>query len=373
MPSAAPLSARKRDTLATTVFVEVIDTLVSDFDIIDILTQLSAHCVELLDAAAAGILLADDRGHLRVVGASTEQVQLLELFQIQNDQGPCLDCYTTGQTVTAIDLNMASPWPQFAAHSVAVGYPCVYAIPLRLNTTILGCLNLFITHPHPLTTTDAALARALADLASIAIVQHHASFQPNTSSNRMRSAMNDRIAIEHAKGMIAGHNAIDMHESFVMLRAYAQHINRGLTDIANQVVSGELGVHEIASHVGSLQYGLDPEQPYLTTRTSVEGHRQVVYLTGELDLHTRSICLQACLTNADSDVDVDISALTFMDCAGYGALIAARGALEQQSRTLTITNSTRQPAHLLALLSPPTSSQRTMTEQQGAGGDHVRL
>ena len=360
MSTAAQLAAHKQHTLTTTLFVEIIDSLVNDFDIIEILTQLTGHCVDLLDAAAAGILLADDNGHLRVIGASTEQVQLLELFQIQNEQGPCLDCYTTGHTVEAIDLNAVSPWPQFAARSVAAGYPCVYAIPLRLNNATLGCLNLFSTHPHPLTTTDAALAQALADLASIAIVQHHASLQPDNSTDRLRHAVHDRVAIEQAKGMIAEHHTINMHDAFVMLRTYAQHNQRGLTDIANHIVSGELGPHEIASQTSSSHLDLDTEQPPLTTRTIITGHRHVVYLSGELDLNTRNTCLQACLTNADSDVHVavDISALTFMDCAGYGSLIAARRGLQQQERTLTIINPTGQPARLLALLATPTNTQQ---------------
>jgi len=349
--TASPLDAHARHSLSTSVFVEIIGTLVNEFDIIDILTRLAAHCVELLDVDAAGVLLADDNGHLRVVGASSEQVQLLELFQIQNEQGPCLDCYRTGRAVTAVDLSTASPWPQFAARSVAAGYPCVYAIPLRLNAVTLGCLNLFISHPHPLTATDTALAQALADLASIAIVQHHQSFQTGetTSVAHMHRTLDSRIAIEQAKGMIAEHEAIDMHDAFVMIRSYAHHTDCRLTDVSKDLVAGRLDIRDITTQTGSSQPDLDAKLPF-STRTIVEVRRRVVYISGELDLATRDACLQACLSDDYSHIDIDVSGVTFMDCVGYGSLITARHAIERQGGTLTITNWTGQPARLFALL-----------------------
>ena len=163
MSDASQHRSLNRHTLAATTFVEILDTLVNDFDVIDVLTQLTSRCVDLLDVSAAGILLADESGHLRIVGASSERIQLLELFQLQNDQGPCLDCYTTGETVAAPDLNAPTPWPKFSAESVAAGYRSVYAIPLHHNSVTLGCLNLFMSDPGPLASSDAVLAQALAD------------------------------------------------------------------------------------------------------------------------------------------------------------------------------------------------------------------
>ena len=199
-----------RNALTAVTFVEIVDTLVDDFDVIDVLTVLTSRSVELLAAAAAGILLADTTGQLRVMAASTEQVELLELFQIQNDEGPCLDCFNTGAVVVHDNLDAASPWPQFAAESVRAGFPSVCAVPLRLKAVILGCLNLFMSAPISLAAADVALAQALADVASIAIIQDQATREAAIREGQLQHALNSRIAIEQAKGMIAERGSVDM-------------------------------------------------------------------------------------------------------------------------------------------------------------------
>jgi len=242
--------AGDRSALTATAFVEIVDTLVGDFDVIDVLTSLTSHCVELLDVAAAGILLADDHRHLRVVGASTEQIGLLELFQIQNDEGPCLDCFHTGRMVANDDLTGDTIWPAFARESVRAGYPSVCAIPLRLKDLVLGCLNLFLDVPAPLGSLDIALARALADVASIAIVQDHATRAAAVREGQLQHALDSRIAIEQAKGMLAESAQVDMDRAFAMLRTYARRNSYGLTDVARALVAGELGVDLISRQQG---------------------------------------------------------------------------------------------------------------------------
>jgi GAF domain-containing protein len=234
--------AVNRQALTATTFVEIVDTLVSDFDVIEVLTSLTSRCVDLLDASAAGILLADSQGHLRVIGASTEQIQLLELFQIQNDEGPCLDCYSSGRGVVVGNLNDASPWPLFGAESVRVGFPSVCAVPLRLKDVILGCLNLFLSEPVALGDADIALAQALADVASIAIIQNQATRDAIVREGHLQHALNSRVAIEQAKGMIAERAEVDMNEAFARLRAYSRNNNRGLTEVAKSVISGSIAV-----------------------------------------------------------------------------------------------------------------------------------
>ncbi|MDP2293530.1 MAG: GAF and ANTAR domain-containing protein [Actinomycetota bacterium] len=246
MSDEALAHAATRQTLTATTFVEIVDTLVSDFDVIEVLTVLTSRCVELLDSAAAGILLADEEGHLRVIGASTEQVQLLELFQIQNDQGPCLDCYHTGVVVAQADLRATSPWPEFAAESVAAGFPSVCAVPLRLKSVILGCLNLFMSEAVELSEADLALAQALADVASIAMIQDQASRDAAIREGHLQHALTSRIAIEQAKGMIAERGRVDMNEAFARLRAFARNNNRGLTEVAQALVDGSLTVDLVA-------------------------------------------------------------------------------------------------------------------------------
>jgi GAF domain-containing protein len=238
--------AADRQILTTTTFVEIVDTLVGEFDVIEVLTVLTSRCVELLGAAAAGILLADGDGHLRVIGASTEQIQLLELFQVQNDQGPCLDCFHTGAVVLHSDLDAVSPWPLFAAECTEAGFASVCAVPLRLKARILGCLNMFMAEPGGLPETDVALAQALADVASIAIIQDQATRDAAVREGHLQHALNSRIVIEQAKGMIAERSKVDMDEAFSRLRTYARNHNLGLTSLAEALVAGTTNVDVIA-------------------------------------------------------------------------------------------------------------------------------
>ena len=230
-----------RQALTATAFVELVDTLVGDFDVIDVLTGLTGRCVELLGAAAAGVLLADPDGTLRVIGSSTEQIQLLELFQVQNEQGPCLDAYTTGKVVISADMT-TSPWPKFAAESIAAGFPSVCAIPLRLKSSVLGCLNLFMSEAVALSDTDVVIARALADVASIAIVQDQATRDSEVREGHLQYALQSRISIEQAKGMIAQRKDLDMDAAFRQLRDHARNNNRRLTDVAEAIATGALSV-----------------------------------------------------------------------------------------------------------------------------------
>ena len=184
-------------------------------------------------------------GQLRVIGASTEQVQLLELFQIQNDEGPCLDCYHSGHVVAHAHLDGDSPWPQFAAECVLSRVPVRVCDPAPAKTVVLGCLNLFMASPVALSETEIALAQALGDVASIAIVQDQAIRDAAIREGHLQHALNSRIAIEQAKGMIAERKRIDMDEAFSRLRAYARNNNQGLTEIAEALVMGTLDVDAI--------------------------------------------------------------------------------------------------------------------------------
>ena len=199
-----------------------------------------------MDVAAAGILLADETGRLRVIGASTEQVQLLELFQLQSDEGPCLDCYRTGLVVASERLDAESPWPVFAAESLRVGFPSVCAVPLRLHDVVLGCLNLFMRDPVPLGALDVALARALADVASIAIVQDQATREAAVREGQLQHALSSRIVIEQAKGMLAEFAGVDMDHAFARLRSFARNRNRRLTEVAAELVAGSIAVAQVS-------------------------------------------------------------------------------------------------------------------------------
>ena len=245
--------ALNRQALTATTFVEIVDTLVDDFDVIEVLTLLTSRSVELLEAAAAGILLADSEGQLRVIGASTEQVGLLELFQIQNDEGPCLDCYNTGAVVRSSSLDEISPWPRFAQESVRAGLPSVCAVPLRLKDLILGCLNLFMSEPIGLSDSEILLAQALADVASIAIVQDQATRQAAIREGHLQHALTSRISIEQAKGMISERGHVDMDEAFNRLRSYA-----GATTAASPRLPSRL----LPGRSASKRYGTGADRPH---------------------------------------------------------------------------------------------------------------
>ena len=234
-----------REALATRTFVQLADTLVVDFDLIDLLTVLAARSVELLGAAAAGILLADTEGRLRVMAASNEEAELLELFQVQSDEGPCLDCYSSGDAVINADLRGGTPWPAFAKESMRLGFTSVCALPMRLRHDRLGCLNLFVAQPGGLNQTDVALAQALADVASIAIVQDGANRLATTRELQLQHALDSRVIIEQAKGMIAEHESVTMDGAFSLIRTYARNNNLPLTETAENLVDGQLSIDTV--------------------------------------------------------------------------------------------------------------------------------
>jgi transcriptional regulator with GAF, ATPase, and Fis domain len=223
--------------LLSDTFVGLADTMVADFDVIDFLHMLTDRSVALLAASAAGVVLADPRGELRVAAASSEAAGLIELFQIQNDQGPCLDCFRTGQPVTAADLTSADqPWPRFAAAAVQAGFRTVEALPMRLRDQVVGALNLFRATPGPFAAADLRIGQALADVATIGLLQEQSLRRTEILAEQLQGALNSRVIIEQAKGKLAERLTIDMEDAFRMLREYARNSNQHLTDVARSFV-----------------------------------------------------------------------------------------------------------------------------------------
>jgi len=219
-------------------FVELADTLVGDFDALDFLHLLTTRCTQLLDVTAAGVLLADLAGDLRVMAASSEQVRLLELFQLQNDQGPCLDCYRSGEPVSVPDLSaVQGRWQRFTPEARRRGFSAVVALPMRLRQNIIGAMNLFSTGPG-LDLADIQIAQALADVATIGILQHRAHRQADTVVTQLQTALNSRVFIEQAKGILAQRLGIGMDEAFSTLRDHARANHRHLTELAQAIVAG---------------------------------------------------------------------------------------------------------------------------------------
>jgi transcriptional regulator with GAF, ATPase, and Fis domain len=226
------------DVRLADVFVEMADTLVDDFDVIDFLHVLTERCVQLLGVSAAGLLLTDEQDTLQVVAASSERTRLLELFQLQTDQGPCVDCFRTGRPVSVADLPSAGRWPRFTAAAADVGFAAVHALPMRLRTEIIGALNFFDIDPGALDAGKLRVGQALADVATIGLLQHRAISQRDTLTEQLQTALNSRVLIEQAKGMVAERLHLDMAEAFVLLRGTARSHNRRLSDLATAIVNG---------------------------------------------------------------------------------------------------------------------------------------
>jgi len=225
--------------LLSDTFVELADTMVADFDVIDFLHLLTDRSVALLAASAAGVVLADPRGELRVAAASSEEAGLLELFQLQNDQGPCLECFRTGRPVTATDLaSAAQRWPRFAQAAMQAGFASVEALPMRLRDQVIGALNLFRAEPDPLDPADLRIGQALADVATIGLLHERNVRRRETVAEQLQAALNSRVIIEQAKGKLAERLGLDMDHAFTMLREYARNTNQRLTDVARVFVDG---------------------------------------------------------------------------------------------------------------------------------------
>lgn len=230
-----------------TTFVEIVGALVGDFDVIEVLTALTSRAVKLLNAAAASVLLADDDGLLCVVGASNEQIELPELSQIQKDEGPCLDCYQQGEVVQHSNLSPLSRWPRFTKECIDAGFGSVCAVPMRLNNRTIGCLNMFLEEGGGLSAASVELAQALADVATVVIIQYEAIRNAAIREGQLSHALTSRIAIEQATGMVAEHFNVDMEEAFARLRNYSQNNNVALTALAQSLVASAVNINEVAA------------------------------------------------------------------------------------------------------------------------------
>src|SRR3954452_20943675 len=230
-----------RERAVAEMFVSLADTLVDDYDVVEVLDRLLRSCVSLLDVSEAGLLLDDQRGQLALVASSSEEARLLEVFQLQNNQGPCLDCVRGRAIVTSEDLEAdRSRWPTFVPEALKAGFRSVTAVPLRLRDDVIGGLNMFSVRPMTLSDADMRLSQAMADAATIGILQQRAVHRTSILAEQLQMALNSRVSIEQAKGVIAERHNVSMDIAFQALRRYARDNNRKLHDVASGVVSGDI-------------------------------------------------------------------------------------------------------------------------------------
>ncbi|MFI6515370.1 ANTAR domain-containing protein [Spirillospora sp. NPDC050679] len=251
--------APEPDQQVTAAFITLADTLVADFDIIEFLQQTVERSVELLGVDAAGLLMTDQWGHLRLMASSSQQSRLLELFQLQNDQGPCLHAYTTGTPVHCADLTAPEAharWPLFAAQAARCGFAAVSALPMRLRDQVIGALNLFRAAPGDLPATSLGLGQALADIATIGLLQQRALHQAQLLTEQLQTALVSRVLIEQAKGVLAERHGWSMDQAFAALRDHARRRRHHLTDLARAITTRTLSAAEMAELA---QYRPPPE------------------------------------------------------------------------------------------------------------------
>lgn len=231
--------ARERDI--SQAFVQLASSLANGYDVVELLNVLTSDCARLLDVASAGLLLADPRGVLHVMAASSEATRQLEVFQVQRADGPCRDCYLDGVPVSCADLREAADrWPQFTPAALQAGFTSVHALPMRLGDQVLGALGLFGTHVGALNVDDLSLGQALADVASVSLVQERAATDRIMVNEQLQTALTSRIVLEQAKGVLSQLGGLEMPEAFSVLRGYARDHNLRLTAVAQAVVSREL-------------------------------------------------------------------------------------------------------------------------------------
>jgi len=226
-----------RERRVLEALVSLVDSLLADFDVVELLTQLTERCSELLDIASAGLLLADSRGQLHLMAATSKRTHDLELFQLHHDEGPCLECYATGEGVNVSDLRAETGrWSQFAPAAIKAGFAAVHAVPMRAGGTVVGALNLFGSTIGALDPADLLVGQTLAHIATVAILQANAP-APDTVLPQLQSALASRVVVEQATGFLRQHLDVSINEAFEMIRRYAQANGDHLTDVARTLVS----------------------------------------------------------------------------------------------------------------------------------------
>ena len=242
-----------RETQVLEAVVTLVDSLLDDFDVVELLTQLTENCTRLLDIASAGLLLVDPLGRLHLMAATSDRPHDLELFQLQSDEGPCLDCYLTGQPVSVADLRIeTSRWPAFVQAATDAGFVSVHALPMRAGRTVLGALGLFGTSAGELTQSDLTVGQALAHIASVAILQEHGPSETLVFP-RLRGALASRVTVDQAKGVIRARFGVSVDDAFDLLRRYARVSAGHVTEISRALVGDRSVREQVLSGIDSMR------------------------------------------------------------------------------------------------------------------------
>jgi hypothetical protein len=235
------MTMTSREQLLARTFVDLADTLVADFDVIDFLHTLASRSVQLLDVDAVGIMLADAHGDLHVMASSAEEARMVELYELQNNEGPCLDCFRSGRRWSRRTCPRCAAWPVFIKRLQQIGYQPAQVLPMRLRDETIGALNLFRIRPGRLSDVDLGIGQAMAHVATVGLIQERAIATRELLATQLQTALTSRVQLEQAKGMLAQRTGLQMDQAFHLMRAYARSRNHRLSDVAAQIINGSIG------------------------------------------------------------------------------------------------------------------------------------
>ncbi|MCU1551654.1 MAG: hypothetical protein JWR36_2214 [Glaciihabitans sp.] len=235
------MSEQSRESRLNAAFVTLADTLTEDYDVVDLLHTLVEECTAIFGTEAGGLMLVDPEGRLQLVASTSEQVELVEIMQLNAGSGPCVDCYETGQRVAVADIEASGDrWPAFREEALRQGFRSIHATPMKLRGRIIGTLNLLGTSVGFLSDIDADAAQALSDVATIGILQERVIRESGIVADQLHRALDSRILIEQAKGVLSETASMTMDEAFAAMRTYARSHNYRLRAVAQQIVDRSL-------------------------------------------------------------------------------------------------------------------------------------
>jgi len=232
-----------REAQVSAAFIAIADTLTKDFDVVDLLHTLVESCTEILAVDAGGLMLADAQGDLQLVASTSEEADLVEIMQLDAARGPCIECFVTGKPISVASIEESGGrWPEFQAEALKMGYHSVHATPMRLRGQVVGTMNLFGSQLAELSDRDIALAQALADVATIGILQDRFLRESHLLADQLHRALDSRVLIEQAKGVIAQSSSVSMDAAFAVLRSYSRNHNLTIRSVAENITSRKLEV-----------------------------------------------------------------------------------------------------------------------------------
>jgi len=233
---------QNRESRLATTFVRLADTLVVGFDMVDLLQSLVETSADLLDRSAAGLVLSDGNADLEPVASTSENIARVELLAVRSGEGPSVECVATGHAISIDDLSEDMQFPAFSSYTQSLGFASVYTVPLRLRTTVIGALSVYGNEVGPLPAADAAIAQSLADIATISILQERALRESGIAVEQLQHALNSRVIIEQAKGVVAYVRSVGMDDAFALMRSYARSNNLPLREVASRIVERSLTI-----------------------------------------------------------------------------------------------------------------------------------